>query len=129
MVSKGRRLLAAMILAGLGPVAPHLAADNCDIDRGARLFAKCAMCHPRDETGVSGAGPNLAGIIGRTIADADGFPYSVAMSGMDGIWTPERLDAFLAAPMAYIPGTTMGFGGLRNPADRENLLCYLASEQ
>ncbi|HEY7775251.1 MAG TPA: cytochrome c family protein [Kineobactrum sp.] len=129
MISMRQQLSTAMILACVASVAPYLAADDCDIERGNRLFAKCAMCHSRDESGVNGAGPNLSGIIGRTIASAEGFPYSVAMSAMDGVWTPDQLDAFLAAPMAYIPGTTMGFGGLRNPADRENLLCYLASEQ
>ena len=42
-------------------------------------------------------------------------------------WTEDRLDAFLSAPQAVVPGTKMTFMGLRSPDRRAALIAYLKS--
>lgn len=44
---------------------------------------------------------------------------------MDGTWTYENLDAFLADPKGYVPGTKMSFAGLRRPGERADVIAYL----
>jgi cytochrome c len=41
------------------------------------------------------------------------------------VWTRETLDRFLADPDGYVPGTLMGFAGIRDPAERADLIEYL----
>jgi len=73
-------------------------------------------------------GPTLQGVVGRQIAAVDGFKYSDAFKKQDIAWTPENLTKFLAKPKAFIKGTKMSFGGLRKPADIENVIAYIQSE-
>ena len=44
-----------------------------------------------------------------------------------GVWSRERLDAFLANPDAFVPGTTMSFAGISEPAARSKLIDFLQS--
>ncbi|HSG95949.1 MAG TPA: c-type cytochrome, partial [Afifellaceae bacterium] len=39
----------------------------------------------------------------------------------------EHLNGFLIAPKKYVSGTSMGFAGLKKPADRANIIAYLRS--
>lgn len=96
-----------------------------DVTKGARVFAKCKSCHTTDAGGKNGTGPNLYGTLGRGIAAVDGFKYSSALAGIDGIWGYEELDAWLASPKSFAPGTSMSFAGLRKPVDRANLIAFL----
>ena len=70
-------------------------------------------------------GPALWGVVGKDIASADGFAYSGALAGIDGAWTAEALDGFLLKPKAWAPGTKMGFAGLKDEADRANLIAWM----
>ena len=97
-----------------------------DADKGAGVFRKCSACH-KLEAGANGTGPYLYGIVGRDIAAADGFGYSATLTGIDGDWTPENLNAFLEDPKGWAPGTTMAFAGLPKIQDRANLIAYLDS--
>lgn len=99
---------------------------SADIAKGAKVFKKCGACH-KLEDGANGTGPHLYGVVGRAIAAADGFGYSGALSGVGGEWTPAELNAFLEKPKDYAPGTTMGFAGLKKPADRADVIAYLDS--
>ena len=46
---------------------------------GVRVFqAQCAVCHS-DRPGVTGFGPTLAGVVGRTAATIPGFDYTSAL--------------------------------------------------
>ncbi len=101
------------------------AQEECDLKRGASLFAKCAVCHANDTSSRGGVGPNLHGIIGRDIAAEAGFPYSLEMEQREGAWTIEMLDRFIANPMKDLPGTMMAFAGLRKAPDRRDLICFL----
>lgn len=101
---------------------------SADIDKGAKVFAKCKACHKVEEQ-TNGVGPHLVGIMGRQIAIIDGFNYSNPMSEMEGTWDPEQLQAFLANPKKYLPGTKMSFVGLKKPQDRANIIAWLQSLQ
>lgn len=56
------------------------------------------------------AGPNLYGIFGQKIGTVPNFAYGealVARSKRGEIWDDAALDAFLADPDKFAPGTTM----------------------
>jgi cytochrome c len=55
--------------------------------------------------------------------------YSPAMEGADFTWSDETLSAFLENPMQYLPGTTMPFGGIKKPEQRQALNCYLKTAE
>ncbi|MEZ5564908.1 MAG: PQQ-dependent sugar dehydrogenase [Gammaproteobacteria bacterium] len=67
--------------------------------------SRCAGCH----TGTPGTtnGPPLHGVVGRRIGSVDGFPYSDALAGAEGIWTRQRLLDFLSDASHNFQGTTM----------------------
>lgn len=99
-----------------------------DIAAGERAFSKCRACHKLD--GSDGVGPHLNGIVDKEKAASGGFAYSAVLAGMAGdSWTPENLDAFLLNPRGYAPGTKMSFAGLPNPAERANLIAWLATSE
>jgi cytochrome c len=56
-----------------------------------------------------GAGPTLAGIVGKDAGIMEGYRYSAEFKkGLEGQkWTPELLDAWLADPQNIAPGTYM----------------------
>lgn len=97
-----------------------------DIAKGAKVFKKCGACHKLEE-GNNSTGPYLYGVVGRDIGSAGGFGYSASLTGLDGDWTPERLNEFLTKPKAFAAGTTMSFSGLKKSKDRVNVIAYLDS--
>jgi len=44
---------------------------------------------------------------------------------LDVVWDEKTLDEFLAAPLTYVSGTTMGSVGVPKPQDRADLIAYL----
>ena len=90
------------------------------------LYARCAACHAVDSN-RNMTGPTLRGVVGRAPGIAAGFNYSPAMRKLGGKWTRERLDAFLAAPQKFAPGTRMAFSGLKKAEDRAAIIAFLAS--
>jgi len=113
--------------AAAAPAATTVAAITGDVKKGKKSFRKCKACHVADSD-KNKVGPSLQGVIGRKIASVDGFKYSQAFKDSDITWTVENLSEFLKKPKAYIKGTKMAFGGLRKPADIENIIAYLDSE-
>ncbi len=115
---------------GMGS-APQAAADplaGADPAAGERVWRTCRACHAI-EPGRHGAGPSLYGIVGAPIAAQDwGRPYSPALRAVGGVWSVERLSAYLENPRAFAPATTMAFAGIRDPADRLNLIAWLARQ-
>ena len=60
------------------------------------------------------------------------FDYSDALQEKAGeglVWMPEELDAFLAKPRDYLPGTKMSFAGIRKEDQRADVIAYLAQYQ
>ncbi len=99
---------------------------QADVDAGAKSARKCAACHSFEEGGANKIGPPLWGVIGRDVAALD-FAYSDALSEKEGAWDYQALDAFLAEPREWAPGTKMAFAGIREPEERADVILYLRS--
>ncbi len=108
------------------PAAASGMLADADVEKGEKVFKKCAACHKLEE-GKNVVGPYLYGVVGRPVASAEGFNYTDAMKEYGGDWTPERLDAYLAKPRDVVPGTSMSFAGLRKEEERINVIGYLDS--
>lgn len=126
-------LLAAALLAGCGsdtpaspPSDPSGKAPALASAAGARpaAFAQCTTCHAV-EPGKNGIGPSLAGVYGAQAGHEGAFAYSSAMRGSGIVWDEGELDAYLANPMAKVPGTKMSFGGVKDPGQRSEIIAYL----
>ena len=102
--------------------APAVAPDPVAV--GKRQFAICSACHATSADAPPRIGPHLAGIAGRDIASLD-FAYSSGLSGVEGTWTDEKMDAFLEAPQTFAPGNRMAYAGERDPAKRAALIAYM----
>ncbi|MDY0881868.1 cytochrome c family protein [Dongia soli] len=115
-------------LAALGSLAVVMAATGLpagDTARGERIYDRCLACHAidRDRTG-----PRHAKLFGRRAGSVPGFPYSPAMkrAGEAGlVWNDNTLDQFIENPTGFIPGTRMGYAGVKDPQERADLLAYL----
>jgi cytochrome c len=108
------------------PVAFYLAA--ADPAKGEQVFKKCTTCHTINNGGPNGNGPNRWGVLGGPVGHAAGFPYSGDLKALGGTWDWEKIDHWVKAPRALVPGTKMGFAGLGKPEDRANLLAYINSQ-
>lgn len=97
---------------------------SADTDAGAKVSKKCAACHSFDQGGSAKVGPNLWDIVGKPVASGE-FKYSGALAGLGGEWSYDRLDAFLAKPKDFAPGTKMTFAGLKSAEDRANIIAFL----
>ncbi len=111
--------LAAAVPAVTAPPAPNLAA------KGKLIYLRCASCHAISAKAPKKVGPHLEGVVGRTSGSVPGFTYSPAMKKTPIKWNDATLDKWLARPAGMIPGTSMVFAGLPNPADRAAVIAYL----
>ncbi len=104
-------LVALAAFAGAALTAPALGSEPDvsaeplvgDEEAGREYYAEdCRACH-------SGAiAPSLRGISQRSIASVPDYAFSDGLKAKEGgAWTAEELDAFLAHPSAYAPGTKM----------------------
>lgn len=104
---------AAMILAG---------GAEAQTPDGAKLFAtQCRVCHGAASTP---AGPALKGVAGAKVASRPGYKYSPALTAKGGTWTDASLDAYLAAPTTFAPGSRMVLK-VASPVNRGALIAYL----
>jgi len=92
---------------------------------GERTSKKCAACHDFTKGGPNKIGPNLWGVLGRVAGTHEGFKFSDAMKAFGKTWDYENLNAFVSGPKNVVPGTAMGFAGLKKAKDAANLLAYL----
>jgi len=111
-----RAALLALVFAALA--SPSLAATGQDL-----FNSSCGDCHALDPAAGQSA-PPLRGVVGRKIASAPDFQYSDALKAKTGTWTDANLDAFLASPQAFAPGTQM-YGGASDPGERKAIIDYL----
>ncbi|WP_337184262.1 cytochrome c family protein [Shinella sp.] len=109
------------------PIATLLA--SADAGAGETVFKKCASCHTPEKGGPNKVGPNLWDVVNRPIASHEGFSYSAGMTtfseGHKVVWDFDHLNFFLEAPKKHVPGTAMGFAGLKKDDERANLIAYL----
>ena len=109
------------------PIATLLA--TADAAAGETVFKKCASCHTTEKGGPNKVGPGLWDIVNRPVASHEGFSYSAGMTtfseGHKVLWDYDHLSFFLEAPKKHVPGTAMGFAGLKKNDERANLIAYL----
>ncbi len=87
----------------------------------------CVACHTFTEGGKAGLGPNLYGVVGGPKAHMEGYAYSAGMKAKGGTWTFAELNQWLTKPSAFVPGTKMTFAGIKDPAQRADVIAYLDS--
>jgi len=109
------------------PIAPLLA--KADPAKGEAAFTKrCALCHTAVQGGANKQGPNLWGVIGAKRAHLDNFSYSDAMKAKGGEWDFQSVSEFTTKPAGYLRGTKMAFAGLRDAAERADIIAYLRTQ-
>jgi nitrite reductase (NO-forming) len=107
------------------PGAPSSVAG--DVAKGEQVFKKCRACHSI-EAGKNLTGPSLAGVFGRKAGEIPNYNYSPAMKNANIVWDAATLDSYLADPKSFIPGNKMAFPGVKNEAERQGVIAYLASQ-
>lgn len=131
-MSRGRVSAALLALACCMPLAaapaasPAPAADAADaaaLQRGAQIYTRCAACHAIESNRT---GPQHCGLFGRRAGTAPGYDtYSKAMRSSQFVWDEKTLNLFLENPMKVVPGTTMGYAGVKDPTERADLIKWL----
>jgi cytochrome c len=100
-----------------------------DATKGEAVFKKCKVCHMVGPGAKNNVGPNLTGVVGRKAGTSADFKYSQAMidaGATKGItWSDETIDQYLAAPTTFVPGNKMLFVGLKDAAERADVIAYL----
>ena len=96
-----------------------------DLQRGAAIYERCVACHAFE---YNRTGPRHCGLFGRRAGTVPGFQYSAAMRESNIVWNEKTLDVFLKSPMTAVPGTSMGYAGIADAAERKALIGYLKRE-
>ena len=119
-----RIVTAAVVAAGAALAAQAVAAtDDAALRRGEEIYSRCAGCHAID---YNRTGPQHCGLVGRRAGTAPGFTgYSAAMRASRIVWNARSLDRFLQDPMKAVPGTAMGYAGVKDPQERADLIAWL----
>jgi glucose/arabinose dehydrogenase len=89
-----------------------------------RVYEYCSGCH-ESSGGIRALGPSLRNVVGRPIASEFEYPYSQALSQLQGEWSEENLDAFIRSPSTFAPGTKMTFGGIADADERAAIIQFL----
>ena len=120
----GMLLLAAMAL-----LAPAAARAEGDAEAGRSAFnRRCAVCHAVAE-GQNKVGPSLHAVVGRPAGTAAGFNYSPAMKGAGKTWDAAAIDAYLLDPKGALPGNRMILAGIKDDAERQNIIAFLETQK
>ena len=94
-----------------------------DPGNGEMIYARCAACHAIE---ANRTGPQHCGLFGRRAGTAPGFDgYSKAMRASGIVWDERTLDVFLQDPMKAVPGTAMGYAGVKDDKERAELIAWL----
>lgn len=91
-------------------------------DRGKQIYQRCGACHSLER---NRSGPKHCGLFGRRAGSLPGYAFSLALRESGIIWDSRSLDRFLENPMAAVPGTKMGYAGIKDSAERAALIAYL----
>jgi cytochrome c len=113
-------VIAGLLLAGSATAA--LAADPA---AGEKIFkTQCSICHAV-AAGENRIGPTLFGIVGRPPGSVPGFNYTADHKKLGITWDAANLDKYLTNPRAMVPDTSMVYAGLKDDAERADLVAYL----
>jgi cytochrome c len=115
----------AAAAAGLASIIPLIA--GADIGKGtAFVQQQCSACHSVNQGGAAGVGPNLYGVMGGPMFAGAGFGYSdAAKAKAKGNWNYDNINAWLADPQSFAPGTAMSYAGIKNTLTRADVVAYL----
>ena len=105
-------------------------ASGALIMEGEKVFRKCKACHAIGDGAKNKSGPQLTGLIGRTMGGSEGFNYSNVFQEAQSegrTWDEASLAEFLANPKTYMKGTKMAFSGLRQEADVQAIIAYIST--
>ena len=106
------------------PVESLLASANSEA--GQNAAKACGACHNFAKGAGAKVGPDLYGVVDRTIGSEPGFSYSSALQQHKSEkWTFQNLYEWIKNPKAFIPGNNMGFAGIKNPQERANIIAFL----
>lgn len=98
-------------------------------ENGADVFKKCRACHLVGEGAKDTVGPQLNKIMGRKAGTSETYKtYSENMKELgtkDLVWDDANLDKYLENPKAVVPQGKMAFPGLKDKADRDDVIAYL----
>lgn len=117
MLRAARPLVLAAFLAASGG-----AGAAGDAKAGEETYSRCLACHA---LAYDRTGPRHCGLFGRRAGSVAGFDYSDAMRRSGIVWDRKSLDRFLAAPLAAVPGTSMGYAGVADAKERADLIAWL----
>ena len=98
-------------------------------ENGEDVFKKCRACHLVGEGAKDTVGPQLNGVVGRKAGTSETYKtYSDSMKelGAKGtVWDDANLDNYLTNPKVLVPAGKMAFPGLKDKADRDDVIAYL----
>lgn len=114
-------LLGIALAVTVGGVAAKTVAAG-DPKAGEAVYARCLACHA---LAYNRTGPKHCGLLGRRAGSVAEFNYSDAMKRVRWVWDRKTLDRFLADPLKTVPGTTMGYAGVKDKQERADLIAYI----
>ena len=113
------------VIAGLALAGSTTAALAADPAAGEKIFkAQCGICHTV-VAGENRIGPTLFGVVGRPAGSVPGFNYTADHKKLGITWDAATLDKYLTNPRAMVPDTSMVYAGLKDDAERADLVAYL----
>ena len=121
-----RYVMAAVAAFGMSAFTTCASAQSAE--NGEAVFKVCKACHQVGPSAKNAVGPVLNGIVDRKAGSIEGYNYSDANkeAGAGGlVWTEEKLVAYLEKPATFMPKTKMAFAGIKDEADRKDLVAYL----
>src|SRR5882724_11185407 len=122
-IMKKLTLSVLVIIASSAAVPAALAQDAA---AGKTAFNKCMACHAIGEDAKNKVGPQLNGLDGRKSGTAPDYSYSEANKNSGITWSEAQFKEYIKEPKAKIPGTKMGFAGMKNEKEVNDLWAYLA---
>jgi len=124
MPNNGTRRIILAVLLSAARMVPAFAADP---QAGEHVFkTQCMICHS-PVAGRNMVGPSLFCVVGRPAGSIPNFHYSAANRGSGLTWDDGTLDRYLVAPRGVVPGTLMTYAGLKDDAQRADLIAYLGT--
>jgi cytochrome c len=118
-----RHATAVCICGALSLFAARAVADAATFKRGEQVYERCAACHSIEGNRT---GPQHCGLFGRRAGTVPGYDgYSQALRDSKIVWNERTLDAFVRDPTTVVPGTTMGYAGVKDARERGDLIAWL----